>query len=123
MKIHKYLVTAAIVILSLGLTITAQITDNSAIKSDRKNIEQWEIIADKINAFGEENNRIIQYEGNVEARMDEYLIRADQLTVYKTKKKTIAQGSVVFMKKEQSISCSLLEFYFDTEIKKLIITF
>src|SRR5689334_21099335 len=59
------------------------------------------VTASKQSGEGPENARIVDYEGNVDARIGTYRLQADKVTVYEAENRVVAEGSVVFDQADQ----------------------
>lgn len=125
MKLNKIIAVASVAVFltvsifsSFGQTTKDVLTKTVLTKTD-----QWNIEADKFSPTGEQGSRVFSYEGKVDARLGDYRITADKLSIIEADKTVVAEGTVVFMKKEQSISCNSLEFSYGTNARKITITF
>jgi LPS-assembly protein len=78
--------------------------------------QELDVRADKANASGPDNARVIVYEGNVDARIGAYRLQADKITVYETSNRVIAEGNVVFDQGQQRITGSRAEWNYATKL-------
>ncbi len=78
--------------------------------------EELDVRADKSTVTGPKDNRVILYEGNVDARIGVYRLQADKVTVYETSNRVIAEGNVVFDQGEQRITGSRAEWNYATKL-------
>lgn len=125
MKLYKIIAVAVVAVFLTAsvFSVVGQTTKDVLTKTERTKSDQWQIEADKFIPTGEQGSRVFNYEGNVDARFGEYRITADKLTVNEADKKVVAEGAVVFMKKEQSINCNSLEFSYGGGARRIILTF
>jgi LPS-assembly protein len=72
--------------------------------------------AQKAVETGKEPNRVVVYEGNVDARIGTYRLQADKVTVYEATNKVLAEGNVVFDQGDQQrITGSRAEWNYKTK--------
>jgi len=78
--------------------------------------DELHVEAAKQSASGPDNARIINYDGNVDARIGTYRIQADKMTVYEAENKVVAEGNVVFDQADQQrITGSRAEWNYRTK--------
>src|SRR6185369_10811456 len=78
--------------------------------------DELHVEAAKQSASGPDNARIINYDGNVDARIGTYHIQADKMTVYEAENKVVAEGNVVFDQADQQrITGSRAEWNYRTK--------
>ncbi|HEX8071799.1 MAG TPA: LPS assembly protein LptD [Pyrinomonadaceae bacterium] len=63
--------------------------------------EQLDVDADRQSVTGPEGQRVVVYEGNVDARIGIYRLQADKVTVYEASNRVVAEGNVVFDQGDQ----------------------
>ncbi|MBA2341558.1 MAG: LPS assembly protein LptD [Pyrinomonadaceae bacterium] len=85
--------------------------------------EQLDIDADSevVTGTNTANNRVVVYEGNVDAHIGVYRLQTDKLTVYTATNRVIAEGNVVFDQRlangtEQRITGTRAEFNYATKL-------
>ena len=99
------------------LTQEQPIRPRLPVKSDATlATDELDVRADKLNASGPENARVVVYEGNVDARIGIYRLQADKVTVYEASSRVIAEGNVVFDQGEQRITGSRAEWNYATKL-------
>ena len=73
--------------------------------------------ANKNTVTGAEGERVVVYEGNVDARIGIYRLQSDKLTVFEALNKVVAEGSVVFDQGDQQrITGSRAEWNYATKL-------
>lgn len=75
------------------------------------------VYSDRQTVEGEEGNRVVVHQGNVDARYGIYRMQADKITLYEAKNLMVAEGSVVFDQGEdQRITGTKAEWNYKTKL-------
>ncbi len=70
---------------------------------------------------GDANQRVVVYDGNVDARVGIYRLQADKLTVFEATQKIVAEGNVIFDQGElQRITGTRAEFNYGTKLGSFV---
>lgn len=80
-------------------------------------LDVLDVRADRQEVSGSESERVVVYDGNVDARIGIYRLQADKVTVYEAKNRVVAEGNVVFDQGEfQRITGSRAEWNYQTKV-------
>jgi LPS-assembly protein len=75
------------------------------------------VYSDRQTADGEDGNRVVVHQGNVDARYGIYRLQADKITLYEAKNLMVAEGNVVFDQGEdQRITGTKAEWNYRTKL-------
>ncbi|MBA2340280.1 MAG: hypothetical protein H0V88_07780, partial [Pyrinomonadaceae bacterium] len=97
---------------------SVQAPDGSLLSNEQLDVDADSEVITGTNAA---NNRVVVYEGNVDARIGVYRLQTDKLTVYTATNRVIAEGNVVFDQRlangtEQRITGTRAEFNYATKL-------
>jgi lipopolysaccharide export system protein LptA len=92
------------------------------VSGQSPNANQWQVEAEKETITEDNGSRKFFFEGKVAAHLNEYWINSNRLTLYPGNKRVVAEGNVVFTRKDQKLNCDSVELLIGNGATKIICT-